>query len=551
VNYLNPRPFVYNNAFRVLRNPQFFVGGELRFPVVDPPYREDPSYRTLFGPTIAHNGVVYAVNDHNESYALRRLTASREPTVPGAEQILQNNNATFFTATFAPHLRRLARAYAPSFAHYTDALQEAKEHVHDPHPKQRARIAALAVATADGTVAKRLWTRTVKYRMKAKEIAKVGKYPRMIADLSVTASLQGFVLTALLKKAQASHPYHVNGGVIQFVDAPHPRALRRALKQLENPAGRFHYLYFSDDACLAIRTSRGIERYNIDISSCDSSHGTMVFDSLINLMPPHAQDDMRKLVEQCQMPITLRSYSEPSNKLILEPLTPRLYSGSTITTGINNLANLAIAIAVTNVPDPTPLQIIAAARQAGYIITLDTCTMLEDIQFLKHSPSKCSCCDKYQMLLNPGVMLRLSGVCMYDLPGRGPIRPRAEAFQHALLRGLYANARFPFLETMRSTVPTTTKAAVDCVTRQLSERNIFHTNHTFTDSHVFQRYRFTQRDFDLLYEFGRSEFGYTTGNPAIHSIINKDYGLETNHYIGSPYPISQTFPRPSLTTTAP
>jgi len=198
-----------------------------------------------------------------------------------------------------------------------------------------------------------LWVKSVLVKMKPIEFGKFNKYSRCIGDFGVKASLLGFRNTDFLKRAMSMENVEINGGVMAFCKSPDPVELKKHFDLLHDPPGRFYFLYFSDDSCLAIRnpvTGR-VDWYNLDISSCDASHGPGMFGAYSKLYPDgHPRHDAQRLVSQCELPVRINSVSDPTNVLRLKANRPILYSGSTITTGINNLACLLIMLSISERP---------------------------------------------------------------------------------------------------------------------------------------------------------------------------------------------------------
>lgn len=443
----------------------------------------------------------------------------------GEEYYLRWQQEQFYTsAPFCALLGQLRVKYAPYFEPFTTTIDEADDHHADPHPKKLLRIDAWG-ALCDSSLRGRLWLRTVLYKLKRIEIAKPGKYGRMIGDLGVSASLQGFRVTNFLKMAQDSERIDFCGGYARFVKSPAPEVLKEAFDDLINPPGQFVYIFFSDDACLSRRKPNGeVEMYNMDISSCDASHGPMVFDALINLAAdPVVRDALRVLVEQCQLPIRLEDARDRARVLVLKPAHPRLYSGSTITTAINNLANISIALAVALNPMDSPA---VSARLAGYNVTAERCDVVEDLQFLKHSPVLTTD-DEYQPLLNIGVLMRLSGSCKGDLPGTGDLHARAADFQAALIQGVSTYSRYTLLDNMRSVYPSSTVVAQQAVRRELGDDPKFTMGalSQFVDESIYKRYRLTDLEIEEVLDFSRGTVGYNYGGTAFSKILAKDYGL--------------------------
>lgn len=472
---------------------------------------------------------------------MRRLTGVRKPELPGFHQQLFVNQQNFIrdhTAEFD----NLAKSYEPYFADYQGAEIEALEHHADPHIKRELRIQAMEEMRESGIYVdtEDLWVKKVWWKLKKNEYAKAGKKPRSIGDLGVSASLLGFRLTNFLKTAQSSEVYEYKGGHIAFCKSPDPFELKRHFENLLHPPGRFYFLYFSDDSCLSIYnpTTSQYDLYNLDISSCDASHGQGIFDLLSRMMPEgDCRHDMDRLIKQCQLPLKIIATGNKNVKVVMQPTRPMLYSGSTITTAINNLANISIAMAIADcnytghLVDGVAVEIVGAASTAGYI--LSGCKPLEyfeDVQFLKNSPVK-DIHGEWQPMINFGVFLRAAGTCNGDLPGRGHLRPRAEAFQRGLIKCTFPYTRSPFISVLRKA----TGEGETTVTRELED----HFRHKVVDNPEFPpydvdvdsfclRYRLDSSDYaDLLHDYCPMTFGQHYSGSFADKILAKDYDLDT------------------------
>lgn len=526
-----------------MKGHEFFENGELKFPKYDNESLCDGTYRTVFGPSVGHNGIIYGNTDHNFGYAMRRLTGSREPGIPGWHDQLFYQQ-THFIRHHQPFYKMLSKLYSTYFEGYLGAEWESRYHHADPHAKRALRIMAHKELEENGFYCddSSSWLKSALWKMKKNEYAKPGKKPRSIGDLGVMASLLGFRLTNFLKTAQASEVVEINGGELVFCKSPDPFELERHFQNLLSPRGRFYYLYFSDDACLAIRDDDGVvHRYNLDISSCDSSHGPAIFDTLINMMPEGLpRDDMKRLITQCESPLRVVSQSNPANKLKLKPTRPMLYSGSTITTAINNLANLSIGLAISecdfkHIPGIENPILVEAAEKAGYIIT--GCTPLEhfeDVQFLKNSPVL-DTDNQWRPMLNYGVFARASGTCDGDLPGKGGLQERAYKFQQDLIACTYPYTRGGPIDIMRQTFNmkghsiTSTHRTIENIVNFKVVNNPAYPHYTMNPESFCTRYRLESFEYiDICEGFARSTYGQVSASSGLSKILNKDYGLHCN-----------------------
>lgn len=454
--------------FKILRGGEYLVGGDVIFPLALQrflPVFDDGYYRTAFFANIDHNGRIYADCDQSLRYAARRLLAYREPPedFEVSHTSLQRhlnwhaysryNQETFIKASRL-FLKMLRFHMADAFNPFTTLLQMARDFHDMPHDKRELRIQAWIDLCESGDVATGTWLRKVLYKLKKFEWAKPGKYPRAIGDLGVSASLLGFMLTEYLKAGMAREPFYYLDSQAEFVKKPTQKLLVSTFEKLIDPPKRIFFAYFSDDSCISIRVGAEVYVYNVDISSCDASHGPELFEAMCDIVPEGLQSDMRRLVKQLTKTVYLASKSKvKKERIYLKMDEPTLFSGSTLTTVLNNLACLLMFRSFaetqftgsrTDVKD----QLIAAAESAGYKITIDVCLKEGHIQFLKNSPVK-DIDGKRRALLNVGVLLRMTGVCHGDLPGRGPLEERARNFQANLLRGAYPRAHFTLVDAMK------------------------------------------------------------------------------------------------------
>lgn len=450
--------FRFNERYRILKGAEFFIDGWLHF---NEPYHAcDGTYKTM-GTGYSTNTVTYANSPNNLAIALTRVTGAREPSVPGFDNQLRENQRLFIQMS-ADFLTFVANEYAPFFDDYKGAQIEAQEHHADPHEKRALRIQGY------GEIAEGKWCLIttpailkIKYKIKTKEFAKDRKKPRAIGDLGVVASLLGFRLTYFLKIAQSSVDLDVLQGMARFVKSPRPSDLHSAFDLLIDPPGPAFFCYFSDDSSLSIRFPGGLHRFNLDIKSCDCSHTQSLFDALVSLFPAgEARDDAVRVVEQCRMPVQLDCPGNTEKKVLLQAIEAVLYSGSTLTTAINNLANLLIFKAIMARgytgrlnAEGIATELVEAAAFVGYQITGATpLQSIEEIQFLKHSPVK-DTNGVYRPQINLGVLLRSLGSAQGDFPGRGPLGPRISEFTAQVIHSMFPRTSNVVVDALRLAFP--------------------------------------------------------------------------------------------------
>jgi len=540
-------PVEYNRNYKVLQGSEFFEKGLITFPEEDqirlPHQGVDGFYKTVFGWSVAHNGIINGDCNANMQGALKdRLFAARGSRELDAAYRDAQRSFILHNPTFISHIKNHIDLH---FGAYSSMIQECDEHHADPHKKKELRIQArgdLLAGTRHGlTIADRLWTSRAACFLKKQEVAKPGKATRTVVDLSVAGSLQGFVLSKIMKYA-LSELLDVEGpdghtyGQILFCLKPEPSLLVDIFKNLIDPPTTAFVVLFSDDACYSCRRPDGsVFKCNLDLTKCDLSHTEALFDLLIELTPDHAREDMRRLVEQCLLPLYIYDKNDRSNKVVVKPKCPVLYLGVTITTLINNLALYLLSWSLFKSKASTPREVIEAAAQVGYIITIVDCTDdYHKLQFLKHSP----CMDtdgELCAVLNLGVLCRSSGRTKGDLPGRKKdgLELRARRFQNALLNGMYPRTHFELKRRMLLSTCTADAKSI-AVVKKMFEYKVdsdAKREHTIDDAELFARYDLTDGEIQEVNSLlGSCEYEQSVASSGLDKILNADYGLSCRYY---------------------
>jgi hypothetical protein len=376
--------------------------------------------------------------------------------------------------------------------------------------------------------------------MKKDEFAKPGKEPRMIGDLGVPASLQGFMVTKYLKKAM-ERDIELRDGTIHFCATPDHTKLTTVFNNLLNPSKRLYMALFSDDSCVSVRDGDGkVATYNMDIKSCDSSHTSMLFWAMTQITDGAARANIIKLIHQLQTKIRVFDLSRPQRgttkryaEFVKTDGSPTLYSGSTLTTAINNLANILIGHSIISSNATTSTEIIAAAAAVGYLVSLEPCPRPEDIQFLKHSPVM-DTTGVYRPLLNIGVLFRTMGTAKGDVPGRKsvPLLERFKAFEYSLVHGMYPRSHFPFVDVrkhaLRKVDMKLVKASSIRIERDLGYKVTETTEHHFLAEDVYRRYNLTAAEIQILDDtIAYQPFTTFHACSPASKILRADYGLST------------------------
>lgn len=529
------KTFVSNDKFKLVSgSPEVFVNGKLGFARGEE--KPDGTYKTYFGPCYYHPGVVYAADDVGLEMAFNyRLGCVREPDKPGYHSALCRNQGEFFSEN--AELAAFAEAFriflAEWFLKIGDLDKELIAYANQPHPKRRLRLRALQNILDNGDFFHPTFNRKVTGKVKRAELAKFLKATRLINDLTTEGSLLCGFVADQIKCAQAEFTRHT---WYQFIKSPQLSVLTEVFDKLTNPTDKMYFAFFSDDSCVSIRCADGVFMANVDISSCDASHTRCVFDLLRHV----CKDDTRLFryvdgaIKQCEMPLHLRSGID-GTKVGLKPNAPTLYSGSTLTTLINNFANLAIAFAIHSrlydgITKAECSELVRfAAETAGYIVTVVVCDTYHKLQFLKHSPCR-TVCGKLVPVLNLGVLLRSQGCCWGDVPtyrkthGLLTFEQRCHLWNVSLVQCYKNCASHDLLSTLRRLY----HSSKDIVSYH-DHWNLNHlvddfSNYVIPSHEIAQRYNVTTSD--IMELSCCTKAGAMINTIASRAILQMDYGLE-------------------------
>lgn len=404
------------------------------------PFDYTKEYRSVFGPFFVLPELNYPGTGEGEyRAAVSRMIAVRKPECVGFDERLSQNQDKIGKVfrvplhNFKQHLEKYIRreTYENSYPAW----------LFQPHAKRKFRMMIAANVALFGTNT-REDEKSVGYKLKPGELLADGK-KRAIADLGALRTDATAWCMEDVKEAW-SVPFQHGKLRATYTKASTKDNLREAFTNLLSPKG-IEFYYHSDDSCVSARCQDGIVYFNGDIKACDGSHRQPVFDLLYDLLAT------RKGVENVHAPALLRAFKYLSktlkvrNKHKKESVkyrfkSSRLYSGSVLTTTINNFANLLIAFALhRRVPDPslvTRAQFKEAYRLAGedvgYQLKIVDCNKPEDLQFLKHSPSVID--GHIEPWMGLGVYIRGFGTFKGDLPGKGPLGRRAQSYIHGVVQ---------------------------------------------------------------------------------------------------------------------
>jgi hypothetical protein len=531
--------YVCNERFKLGRA---FKDGQLNFTPLDVRQIGDPDCRTLFGPVFVHSCIIHKNTPHSLKQALRRLTGVREADIPGLDQRLRQNQRDA--------LRHYADVLHAAFSgvhvdHEFDEVEDAVKVVLIPHKKRLLREQVLALIKLLGQLGCTDWHREdngkeekwVIHKLKRAELAKFGKYGRIIVDLGVGRSLAGAIWCEKAKEAVAAEIWRFNNCAFMFAKSNDPEVIDAIFNYAYTCPEEMLYVVFSDDAFLIVNKDGKRSKYNLDIKGCDLSHTQELIVFVLRLfgVPEELID---YYIRQILLPIKIMNPDTQrggkNEAAWMTPLDLYLQSGSTITTLLNTIANLIIFIImiILGYDYHDPDNIVAAWFHIGYLADITKCELFEDIQFLKHSPVM----DNdgiWRAVINIGPMFRALGSCKGILTtSQSTFRQAADGFHNGVLQGFTARYKCPFYAKLRrregsgKVYGANFRSGVSEVQEKYSSRG---EQIEFTTENLFRRY--VRDDMHLVHEL--EEFlqavdlhGSYIVSDLVDTVLLKDYGYE-------------------------
>lgn len=500
---------------------KYFVNNDLTFPVT--PYTSR-DYRTCYGPVFASAFVFY--DDSNASYnrAVRRHFASRNPDILEYDLMMETRQL-FFVVN---HLTSIKSAFLKSFNSFVipgRAIDLCVLLVKQPHDKRKLRELAILFLDNLGIRGHSLWSRGYcQHKVKRMDSCKITKYPRTIVDLGTPASLAvGYICQIAKEHIHGSYIYNNSEAV--FIDKPDHDELLKWFNYLVLHDRNVFLMYFSDDCVASFKRGGKYYLFNLDLKTCDASQGMGIFKLMFELFD-FPKEVQILITRQVMQPILIRGQEA---RATFKPLRPHLQSGSTWTTLLNNCSWYLLLVAFEGVQDPTINDIVQAGMTVGYDIEVQECSHISDVQFLKHSPYY-ETDGTLNECINIGVVLRASGNCKRDLPGRGDFKIRSKCMQTQVMQGIYSVYNLDLFKLLSPEVHCRILDSSNTLTdilRKIVKRptpvNVTHA--------VYQRYRLSQHQLDELYSYVQyasqhdSGFGQVIRCTAASIILEKDYGI--------------------------
>lgn len=411
--------------------------------------RDEKEYKTVFGPVYQTAACHGAETVNSYLNAASRLLSKRKPQLIGLhEQLIRNQQGWFrggVVLAWAASMReRVTHLVCDLSADHVwnmgvDAARAC------PKAKLRQHTWNRQLDEWSGLVSIDNMRRECAIKFKKTETLEVGKKKRVTADLRTMSSLVGGYLMPYVKDAFAV-PFDDGFARAAFISSPSGGVLTAAFERLISGERDVECIYYSDDSCYAIRCveedgTESVLLINADISACDGSHFDEVFDTAQGIMSGVASVATVAELIFDQLAWDMRLDTVDGRRQVFRPTYRRLYSGSVLTTYINNVANMVIFLSVdaaykehkrVHGKPPTKAQAIKmledSAARAGYIVTANVCECYEDVQFLKRSFSIVD--GNVVPWLNLGVWFLKFGTTDGDLSGSSKVALAERARQH-------------------------------------------------------------------------------------------------------------------------
>lgn len=242
-------------------------------------------------------------------------------------------------------------------------------------------------------------TNTVEAEVKIKaEAGKHLKAPRLFggfAEGCLVDKITPDVVKYLCKDEILMHELVPNHNNLHFsIVYSNDQAAKASDKMFQQLLGKgpgIYCIYFSDDGFVfVVNEDLSNTIYETDISSCDSSNGVAIFMMLHGLLERISGiETADALVAQCSKGFKIINPSNSDEYVKMDLLTYFEYSGSVLTTALNNLASMFIFCEAYQCILDGELDIRSAlvngARRGGWVVTCDRRDNLNDVSFLKRS----------------------------------------------------------------------------------------------------------------------------------------------------------------------
>jgi len=487
-------------------------------------------YKTVHGCHFAYAGHQYSLDLVGIEGAIKRVLCEREPTIAGLHDELVANQFANVTL-INPAIDRYLKFYKTHRGNYGlgDPTELIRVWAYTPHAKMKERVRGFKQYMYYGDRVSHKNIKEVEYKGKPDEFLAANKYLRGTGDLTVLSSLVGGFMMDMIKDCLSYYYSPAPRHRMRFVKTPQKSELQEVFDNLLEDSGLSEFYYFSDDSCIKIKCTDGYVRGNLDITACDGSNYSPIFNILRNLMEVQNYEwemILKAVFDQCKLPFFVRHPVTRKKVGKFKCNDMVLYSGSTLTTMINNIANSVIYLRIvercfrngepifskTEIGDA----IKDAAKEMGFLVRLDVCEIPEDLQFLKHSPHN------GVPIINAGVWFKGFGTCQGDIPlprKVGSLNYRSYLFCCEVVEGRQNWGNTPIRDAFNRAYPKSkvkVRYSEDTKTIGDDERRVGLES-------LCRRYRCSEAMLSNLLD--SIDHGVEIRHPVLDIIMAKDYGM--------------------------
>jgi len=292
--------------------------------------------------------------------------------------------------------------------HVYDYVDILKHFVRIPHPKSKLYSNYISDPNKLANIIENRPKFEAGYKL---EFGKPGKVGRLFATVA-EGTLANVVAAPILKYAfhqevrlsevvdkqlnlgYKAFGYQTINFIAIFADCQEAKSSDDLFRRASScPLNTAYYIYMSDDGFLIINIGGIIFIFETDISSCDSSNKFPIFTAAKYLADKSGcGKGIDILLAQCAGSVTVRNPDCRSELVELLPTCYMEYSGTRITTVLNNLASVAVALGIAEEyanldyeVDDHVNTIIKGASRYGYIISCAERRSWNSVSFLKRS----------------------------------------------------------------------------------------------------------------------------------------------------------------------
>lgn len=380
-----------------------------------------------------------------------------------------------------------------------------------------------------------------------REIAKAGKNPRFVAAYEA-GSMYANELPEFVKVGiDGEHTFvlHPRAGgesvvlTLHIMAKPKADSLPSMFKQLELATSTPNSIYamiFSDDAVYSGCIGGKSFMFNADVSSNDSSQDVPAFLCAGLAMGRFSKMRARGLLKQCMLPIRVRDKEGGEGSYKIQFKGPFEGSGSVLTTILNHFGSALIAMAFGQLMTDG-YEVERAMREGaglvGHTMTMDVCSRMEDVLFLKRYPVRVG--EGWVPQIAGGALLKRFGYVDGDLTHEQLGLSKAEfdalefsdrfhAHQSGIMKGWKHEPGNPLMNALRCKFQS--DKSVEVLHDSLKFVFVDVASHTAVDgANAFaRRYRLTEVEVAELVESVEGwSVGVTCCSAAAKKIMAKDY----------------------------